>query len=72
MESVLQQIRQARGNKKSVQADIHVYETVVNGCQVKMRFNNDSDSTIMESIRSTLLSARFDFMLTNTTGGEPA
>jgi len=70
MESVLQQIREARENKKSVRADICVYEAVVDGCQVKMRFNNENDNTIMESIRSMLLSARFDSMLTAKAGGE--
>ena len=76
MESVLKEIRQSREKKKSVQADIYVYETVVDGCQVKMRFNNGNESSndhsIMESIHSMLLSARFDSMITAKAGGEPS
>ena len=69
MESVLQQIRQAQQNKNNIHVDMGVYETVVNGCQVKMRFNNESDPTAFESIRSILLSTHFDSMLTVKTGG---
>ena len=74
MESVLQQLKQSRKNKNNIQADIHIYETVIEGCQVKMRFNNgnesSSDHSIMESIRSMLLTSRFDSMITAKAGGE--
>lgn len=70
MESVIQQIRDARENKKPMRADIYVYETVVNNCPVKMSFGNGNDSTIMESIRSMLLSAHVDNVLTVPVGGE--
>ena len=70
MESVIQQIRQSRENKKTIRAEICVYETVVDGCQVKMRFSDESNNTVLESIRSMLLSARFDSMLTAKAGGE--
>jgi hypothetical protein len=69
MESVMQQIRQDRETKKKTQADIFVYETVVEDCQVKMRFGNGNDSTIMETIRSMLLSAHLDNALAAPTGG---
>ena len=46
------------------------YETVVNNCPVKMSFGNGNDSTIMESIRSMLLSAHVDNVLTVPVGGE--
>lgn len=69
MESVLRQIKQARKKMKTLQTDVYVYDAVVDGCQVRMRFNKDSDSSIMKNIRAMLLSARFDAMLTTQAGG---
>ena len=71
MESVMQEIRRAREEKNSVRANVVIYETVLDGCQIKMKFSDKSDSSIIESIRSMLLSARFNSMLTTAqTGGE--
>jgi len=72
MESVLQQIRQARQNKKSIRADICVHETIVDGCQVKMQFSPTGDNKIMPSIQSMLLSAHLEIALNKSARGESA
>jgi len=72
MESVMQQIKTAREDKKKRQADAHTHETVVDGCQVKLRFSPIGDSKIMSSIQSMLLSAHLEAALNKSAGGEPA
>ncbi|MCL2681822.1 MAG: hypothetical protein FWE43_04965 [Streptococcaceae bacterium] len=72
MESVMQQIKTAREDKKKRQADAHTHETIVDGCQVKLRFSPIGDSKIMSSIQSMLLSAHLEVALNKSAGGESA
>jgi hypothetical protein len=72
MESVIEYIRKSKENKKTTHPDTYVYEAIVQGCQVKLRFNSGGDSAIMKNIRSMLLSSRFDSMLAAQAGGESA
>jgi len=79
MESVIQTIRQARDNK--VRKDNgakngntpFLTEAVIEGCQVKMRFDSVGDSKLMANIQSMLMSAHMDSSLaTPQHGGESA
>ena len=70
MESVTLQLRQARENKKKTQVDTYIYETVVDNCEVIMRFGRSNDN--LETIRSMLLSAHLDNVFTMPSGGESA
>jgi len=73
MESVIQTIRQARDNKLKKDNDPFLTETVIEGCQVKMRFDAVGDSKIMTNIQSMLMSAHMDSSLaTPPQGGESA
>jgi len=70
MESVMEKIRQAREDKNAVRTESHIKEIVVDGCQVKMTFNPAGDSKAMAAIRSMLMSAHTDTLLSAPTGGE--
>jgi len=72
MESVMQQIKTAREDKKKRQVDAHIHETVVDGCQVKLRFSPIGDSKIMSSVQFILLSAHLEAALDKSSGGESA
>jgi len=82
MESVMDQIKQARmheraarkpcdqphKNKDTFTTEIP-NEAIINGCQVKMRFDPVGDIKIMTSIQAMLLSAYADAVLVPQTGG---
>jgi len=70
MESVMQKIRKAREDKHRRQDDLCIKETVVDGCQVIIRFDEVGDSKVMSTIRSMLMSAHLDATLSAPTGGE--
>ena len=70
MESVIQKIRQARNDEDKRQTDAFITETVVDGCQVKMRFASDGDNKIMSAIKSMLMSAHMEAALAAPHGGE--
>ena len=70
MESVMEKIRQAREDKNAVRTESHIKEIVVDGCQVKMTFSPAGDSKVMTAIRSMLMSAHTEALLTASTGGE--
>ena len=70
MESVIQKIREAREDKTGTRVEPSVTETIVDGCQVKIRFNADGDKNIMTAIRAILMSAHLDAALTECPGGE--
>jgi len=79
MESVIQTIRQARGNNMKQGNEVKnsnapfLTETVIEGCQVKMRFDAVGDSKIMANIQSMLMAAHIDSSLaTPPQGGESA
>ena len=72
MESVMNKIRQAREEETKRYADKNITETVVDGCQVKLRFSSVGDNKIIPAIKSMLISSRLDTVLTATTGGETA
>ena len=72
MESVIEKIRQAREDDKRKRDNTFSTEIVVDGCQVKMRFDAVGDNKVMESIRSMLMSARVEATLAAPTGGEAA
>jgi len=79
MESVIQTIRQARDNKVRKDNEVKngntpfLTEAVIEGCQVKMRFDSVGDSKIMTNIQSMLMSAHMDSSLaTPSQGGESA
>ena len=73
MESVIQKIRQARDNKLKKDNDPFLTETVIEGCQVKMRFDAVGDSKIMTNIQSMLMSAHMvSSLATPPQGGESA
>ena len=55
MDSVIEMIRQAHDGKSKRQADDNITETVIDGCQVKMRFNSTGDNKIITAIQSMLL-----------------
>ena len=59
MESVLERIRQANAEK----ANRGVSETVVDGCQVKMRFSSHDDNAVMKSVQSILISSYLESLL---------
>ena len=56
MESVLEKIRQAREVETKRQADKYITETVVDGCNVKIRFATIGDSKVMNAVQSMLIS----------------
>jgi len=70
MESVIEKIRQAREDKNAVRVESHVKEMIIDGCQVKMTFSPAGDSKVMTTIRSMLMSAHTEALLTVSTGGE--
>ena len=73
MESVIQTIRQARDNKVKNNSTLFMTETIIEGCQVKMRFDSVGDSNIMTNIQSMLMAAHMDSSLTTPPqGGESA
>jgi len=73
MESVIQTIRQARDNKLKKDNDSFLTEAVIEGCQVKMRFDTVGDSKIMANIQSMLMAAHMDSSVaTPSQGGESA
>ena len=69
MESVMNKIRQAREDEIKRQADKNITETVIDGCQVKLRFSAVGDNKIIPAIQSMLISSRLDSALS---GGESA
>ena len=69
MESVMKKIRQAREEETKRQAEKHITETVVDGCNVKIRFAAIGDSKVMNAVQSMLISAHLDAV---TRGGELA
>jgi hypothetical protein len=72
MESVIQKIQEARGEKIKTRAGTQITETIVDGCPVKIRFDAVGDGKAMVIIRSMLMSAHLDAALTATPGGESA
>ncbi|MCL1855819.1 MAG: hypothetical protein FWF86_08810 [Clostridia bacterium] len=70
MESVMQKIRESREDKYKGQDKLFNNETVVDGCQVKIRFDEVGDSKVMSAIRSMLMSAHLDAALATPAGGE--
>jgi len=73
MESVIQIIKQARDNKVKKDNAPFSTEAVIEGCQVKMRFDTIGDNKIMTNIQSMLMSAHMDSSLaTPPCGGESA
>ena len=56
MESVLERIRQANAEKRNT-------ETVVDGCQVKMRFSSHDDTAVLKSVQSILISSYLETLL---------
>jgi len=79
MESVMQTIRQARDSKVRKDNEVKngnapfLTETIIEGCQVKMRFDSVGDNKIMANIQSMLMSAHMDSSLaTPPQGGESA
>ena len=69
MESVMNKIRQAREEETKRHADKNITETVVDGCQVKLRFSSAGDNKIIPAIQSMLISSHLDTALS---GGESA
>ena len=69
MESVIEKIKQARSDANKRQADITSAETVIDGCQVKIRFSPISDSGVVDSIKAMLISAYLDSAYTAVVGG---
>ena len=69
MESVMQKIKQAREDDNKKRVDKNITETVVDGCQVKLRFSPIGDNKIIPAIKSMLISSRLDSVLS---GGETA
>jgi len=72
MESVIQKIRQARDDENRKKLDVSKHETVVDGCQVKMRFDPIGDSKVLSAIQSMLISAYLDAAFAPSVGGENA
>jgi hypothetical protein len=72
MESVINQIRQAREDDHKKKPGILDTETVVDGCQVKMRFSETGDSKAITAIQSLLISAYMSSVFTPLPGGEYA
>ena len=71
MESVIQQIRQSRNEENKKKTDINIIETIIDGCQVKMRFDAVGDSRIITAIKSMLMSAHLEAAFDAPPGGEP-
>jgi len=72
MESIMNKIRQAREEESKRQADKNITETVVDGCQVKLRFSSNGDNKVIPAIQSMLISSRLDAALTTKNGGVAA
>ena len=70
MESVIQQIQQSRNDKNKKRIDINIIETVIDDCQVKMRFDAIGDNKIITAIKSMLLSAHLEAAFSALPGGE--
>ena len=70
MESIIEQIRQSRNLENKKCNDIDISETIIDGCQVKMRFNEIGDSSIITAIQSMLMSAHFDAAFAASSGGD--
>jgi len=70
MESVLKKIRQARETESKQRADTNITDTVVDGCQVRMRFCSTGDSKVMSAIQAMLISSYLESAFTTQPGGE--
>jgi len=74
MESVIDKIRQSREEEAQKRAESNIKETVIDGCQVRMRFGNSNSANILSAIKTMLISAHFDTALAAATsaGGDYA
>jgi len=72
MESVMQKIRESRKEQQEKKAAAQTTESeiVVDGCQVKMRFDTIGDRQIMTAIQSMLISAHLNSAFNSPLGGE--
>lgn len=70
MESVMQRIRQARADENKRHTGSNIDETIIDGCQVKMRFDEVGDSKVMPAIQAMLLSVFADSAHIGASGGE--
>ncbi|MCL1804598.1 MAG: hypothetical protein FWG28_01115 [Clostridiales bacterium] len=70
MESVMQKIRESREDKYKKQDNLFDKDTSIDGCQVKIRFDEVGDNKVMSAIRSMLMSAHLDAALATPAGGE--
>ena len=72
MESVMKKIRQAREIDIKKRTETYPTETIVDGCQVKLRFSTIGDNKIIPAIQSMLISSHLDAALALSNGGETA
>ena len=72
MESVVEKIREAQLQKIRNKAEAHTMETVIDDCQVKIRFDPTGDNNIMKAIQRILISAHMDTAFSSSSGGECA
>jgi len=68
MESVMEQIKQARQTKKK-NTETFPAETIIDGCHVTMRFDSVGDHKVFNTIRSMLISAHTEAILVPASGG---
>ena len=66
MESVMNKIGQARADEIKRQAEKYITETVVDGCDVKIRFAAIGDSKVMTAVQSMLITAHMNAAFTGS------
>jgi hypothetical protein len=72
MESVLKRIRDARDNDNKRRAGVSISELVVDGCQVKVRFDQRGDSAALSAVKDMLISTHLESILVSAPGGVAA
>lgn len=63
MESVLKKIRDARAEDCKRRAETNSYETVVDGCQVRVRFDPRGNSAVLPAVKNMLISAHLETVM---------
>jgi hypothetical protein len=72
MESVIYKIKEARADELKRKTTVSSTEIFVDGCSVKLHFDESGDNRIMQSIQSMLIAAYLETALTKQAGGECA
>jgi hypothetical protein len=69
MESVLKKIKDARDEENKRRAYENISETVIDGCQVKIRFDPHGDISVLSAVKEMLISTHLETILASIHGG---